>query len=723
MLARVLAAALVVVRAGGEPNLRAALDCVRLDRARLLRDAFFGRVEVAGGLWFEEGGREVLSGKMTTALREGRPFVVAFGGTSITAGHDNYLNQTYPAVFEREAAGAFALAGAPLVARNVAHGANPHVPYAACAREFYGVDVDVVSIEMKVMSKAKATGRSRKDGQEKRSALGGGRLAAPAPAAAMTELLVRNALALPNRPAVLLADGVFSGPRQKRLAPRREPPPDDWAALDGVVAASAAATSAASRGGRSGTTNSTRSSNLLSHYGGLGLGLHRLDLGVATWFVDHFPDLPSLLADGGATSGTFSSSAAPSVAAASAAGQPAEAAGAAGASAAPPNPFSWAALNGGKAFEHIGWHPGPGHHALRGRILAFAYLGALEAALEALLLAERPLLASPGRGQRSGAAAKTAGAGRASLLPPLPPPPSSPPPPPPLLCAPWLCGAEVACATTYEPRSGSGLGALAAAAHVSARSGTQSHLASPEPMDLGRRSAVDTPLPLPSSLSSFSSSSSSSSTSTLVGSGWRHVLFSKTRQAVRQAVDQRRGYLDRKFVLQSPVAAATLSPAHDPAHAPAHGDGDEPPGGGADASTGLTSGRRLRLELPRAQVGSAAAGSAARRFVCLCEPWTGSGPEGWAALSPSTAAVWLDGERIDLAVPGLAAAAAPLGEGPCLPVFVEPPPGAAVGAKAGGGAGGGDGSGSGSDGSSSYVVEVEAAKEGTFITISHALWR
>jgi hypothetical protein len=50
---------------------------------------------VGAGLWVEEGGRAVLAEKLRDARLRRRPFVVAFGGTSITAGHDNYYNQTW----------------------------------------------------------------------------------------------------------------------------------------------------------------------------------------------------------------------------------------------------------------------------------------------------------------------------------------------------------------------------------------------------------------------------------------------------------------------------------------------------------------------------------------------------------------------------------------------------------------------------------------------------
>ena len=76
-------------------------DRARAARDALFKDAFLSMPSVLDGLWFEDGAREVIAGKMLAAKWGGRPFVVAFGGTSITAAHDNYYNESYPEVFRR----------------------------------------------------------------------------------------------------------------------------------------------------------------------------------------------------------------------------------------------------------------------------------------------------------------------------------------------------------------------------------------------------------------------------------------------------------------------------------------------------------------------------------------------------------------------------------------------------------------------------------------------
>lgn len=47
-------------------------------------------------------------------------FLMVFGGSSVTAGHDNYYNQSYPYVFERRMKKAFEAMGIELVVRNIA---------------------------------------------------------------------------------------------------------------------------------------------------------------------------------------------------------------------------------------------------------------------------------------------------------------------------------------------------------------------------------------------------------------------------------------------------------------------------------------------------------------------------------------------------------------------------------------------------------------------------
>ena len=162
-------------------------------RERLLRERFLGQTSVLDGLWMENGTQAVLAQKMIDAKRHQRPFIVAFGGTSITAGHDNYFNETYHQVFKRTFAPVlWGLLGVRLEVRSAAHGANPHLPFAMCAEQFYGAGADVVSIEMKVMTKARVTARN-----VARSATGGASKIAEAEAAALSRAAAVSSAASP----------------------------------------------------------------------------------------------------------------------------------------------------------------------------------------------------------------------------------------------------------------------------------------------------------------------------------------------------------------------------------------------------------------------------------------------------------------------------------------------------------------------------------------------
>lgn len=49
-------------------------------------------------------------------------YLMIFGGSSVTAGHDNYYSQAYPFVFERRMKDAFEALGIKLLVHNIAQG-------------------------------------------------------------------------------------------------------------------------------------------------------------------------------------------------------------------------------------------------------------------------------------------------------------------------------------------------------------------------------------------------------------------------------------------------------------------------------------------------------------------------------------------------------------------------------------------------------------------------
>ena len=56
-------------------------------------------------------------------LSENETFVMVFGGTSVTAGHDNYFNQSYPMIVKKRLVPIMNTIGIRLVVENIAQGA------------------------------------------------------------------------------------------------------------------------------------------------------------------------------------------------------------------------------------------------------------------------------------------------------------------------------------------------------------------------------------------------------------------------------------------------------------------------------------------------------------------------------------------------------------------------------------------------------------------------
>lgn len=74
-------------------------------------------------------------------------FIIAFGGSSVTAGHDNYLAESYPSLVRKQLTPIFALLGIKLVVQNVAIGNNPCYPYDICMDAHTSGNVDLISWE------------------------------------------------------------------------------------------------------------------------------------------------------------------------------------------------------------------------------------------------------------------------------------------------------------------------------------------------------------------------------------------------------------------------------------------------------------------------------------------------------------------------------------------------------------------------------------------------
>ena len=65
-----------------------------------------------------------------------------FGGSSVTAGHDNYYNESYPSVFERRMEGVFRALNIDFQVHNIAHGTNKCRPSDLCYEAMGGYNAD-----------------------------------------------------------------------------------------------------------------------------------------------------------------------------------------------------------------------------------------------------------------------------------------------------------------------------------------------------------------------------------------------------------------------------------------------------------------------------------------------------------------------------------------------------------------------------------------------------
>jgi hypothetical protein len=91
---------------------------------------------------------DILKYKFATKMLEGNgEFLMTFGGSSVTAGHDNFYNQSYPAIFNKRMKDVFAALGIKLIVRNIALGANNCVPYIFCYESMGGMNPDFVNWE------------------------------------------------------------------------------------------------------------------------------------------------------------------------------------------------------------------------------------------------------------------------------------------------------------------------------------------------------------------------------------------------------------------------------------------------------------------------------------------------------------------------------------------------------------------------------------------------
>ena len=73
-----------------------------------------------------------IKARFASKIAHKSPFVMVFGGSSVTAGHDGYFKDSYPMVFQRLMSPLFDSLGVQLEVYNIAQGANQCIPSDLC---------------------------------------------------------------------------------------------------------------------------------------------------------------------------------------------------------------------------------------------------------------------------------------------------------------------------------------------------------------------------------------------------------------------------------------------------------------------------------------------------------------------------------------------------------------------------------------------------------------
>ena len=78
---------------------------------------------------------------------DGKTFLMIFGGSSVTAGHDSYFNQSYPQIVQARMGPILSQVGVDLRVHNIAQGANNCSPYQLCYESMGGRNPDWIGWE------------------------------------------------------------------------------------------------------------------------------------------------------------------------------------------------------------------------------------------------------------------------------------------------------------------------------------------------------------------------------------------------------------------------------------------------------------------------------------------------------------------------------------------------------------------------------------------------
>ena len=81
------------------------------------------------------------------ALQGNQTYFMLFGGSSVTAGHDNYFSDSFPMIVQKRMQPLFNILGIDLTVRNIAQGNNPCEPYGFAYEAMGAVDPDFLHWE------------------------------------------------------------------------------------------------------------------------------------------------------------------------------------------------------------------------------------------------------------------------------------------------------------------------------------------------------------------------------------------------------------------------------------------------------------------------------------------------------------------------------------------------------------------------------------------------
>lgn len=127
---------------------KAAHKVLSLIHNRYEMDQMMGRSFFLAANNMGEHTWDILKYKFAKKMMEGnQTFLMIFAGSSVTAGHDSYMNQSFPAIAEARLKPILQALGVNLEVHNIAQAANNCIPYSFCYEAMGGLNPDFIAWE------------------------------------------------------------------------------------------------------------------------------------------------------------------------------------------------------------------------------------------------------------------------------------------------------------------------------------------------------------------------------------------------------------------------------------------------------------------------------------------------------------------------------------------------------------------------------------------------